>query len=138
MDTLSINDIMMRDPYTSLVYGGTWSIDTLPLNNKGPICYILNASPSTDPGSHWTALYMDNGLTEHFCSYGMEPPLKLKNMTYNNRKIQSTTSDLCGEYCILYLMCRCGGYSLQNYLECFSHDTEVNDEIVRMTVYSTL
>jgi hypothetical protein len=137
MDTLEINAVMMGDDYTRGVFGGTWSIDTIPTPTTYPTCYIINSSPSWHPGSHWTAVYLDKSVREHFCSYGMAPPdnaiLDLLGRRYaqNSRQLQTATGDLCGQYCILYLMCRCRGYTMKKFVGCFTTKTNVNDFIVR-------
>lgn len=134
MDTLQINRIMTADNYTKGIYGGTWAIDTVPTETI-PVCYIVNSSPSWHMGSHWTAVYLDNGTREYFCSYGMEPPQTLiarlgGDYSHNSLQLQDITSDLCGQYCILYLMCRCRGYSLGSFINCFTNKPKINDWIV--------
>lgn len=139
MDTLQLNRACAADSYIAPMFGGTLPVNDLPTVESlvDPSCFVLNSSPCWQPGTHWTALYIDptNGLMEHFCSLGRDPPTSLLNntllLTYSQQCVQDRFSDLCGEYCILYLKCRCRGYSLSEFLSCFSDNTCVNDRIVR-------
>ena len=155
MDTVDVNQFMMADEYSNSVYGGTWASDTVGKQLRGwvkdatlgasvPVCFIVNSSPSWHPGSHWTSVYCDRDVgVEHFCSYGKRAPpaldkllkklhRKLANGNYvtSTKTIQTLTSDLCGEYCVLYLMCKCRGYSLGDFVKCFGNDTRENDSMV--------
>lgn len=37
---------------------------------------------------------------------------------------------VCGQYCLLYLMCRCKGYSMKDIINIFDRDFKVNDQFV--------
>jgi hypothetical protein len=138
MDTQEIDRIMTAD--IGELYGGTWAIDTIGdvvAGATGRVCYIVNSSPSWHPGSHWTALYLDRGRMEHFCSFGTEPSGELKKLLtnlHNSEQLQTINSDLCGHYCILYLMCRCRGYSMKQFLSSLTPYPSVNDCIVKAIV----
>ena len=61
MDTLEIDNEMAKDKYTMKYYGGTWSLDIMKKKlsyAKAPACFIVNSSPSSHPGSHWTAVFL--------------------------------------------------------------------------------
>jgi hypothetical protein len=128
---------MSQDACLPKLYGGTWSIDNFPAWNAKPSCYIINLSPSWHPGSHWTAVYRDGrGGTEYFCSYGSDVPdqirRKLMGAKYrkNVKQLQCISSDLCGQYCILYLLCKCRGFSYKKFQSCFSSNHSMNDQLV--------
>ena len=136
MDTLQLNRACDEDSFIAPMFGGTLPVNDLPSVESlvDPTCFVLNSSPCWQPGTHWTALYIDNGHMEHFCSLGRRPLLNTiddNTLSHNSVQLQDRFSDLCGEYCILYLKCRCRGYSLSEFLSCFSHNTCVNDRIVR-------
>lgn len=89
---------------------------------------ILNTDPSSQPGEHWVAFFFQassplSPMFEFFDSYGNPPSyysfpfLKqmLDQMYYNTEKLQSINSNVCGQYCILYLYYRYL-YSIQNPL----------------------
>lgn len=140
---------MYNDPITRKYYRGTWSVDNVPLKkalkSKARSCFIVNSSPSTHPGSHWTAVWINENKTskdrcvEHFCSYGLPPPLQLhqllqsgtKKYIRSRKQLQKRNSILCGYYCMLYLMCKSRGLGMKKFLNCFSKFPEINDNIVK-------
>ena len=80
------------------------------------ICCIVNTDPSSKPGQHWVAFYRDlqkpPGHIEFFDSYGHPPsfysfslPDNLKIQS-NTHQLQSFSTNVCGQYCILFLLLR--------------------------------
>ena len=135
MDTTVLNSILRKDHYVKPIFGGTWSVDCFPKNNSLPVCNIINTSPSWHPGTHWVAVFRGENADEYFCSYGTEAPSEIrrnlrKNFVSSHFVLQSPTSDLCGHYCILYLLCKCRGISLRNFLSCFTSVGSLNDQLV--------
>jgi hypothetical protein len=135
MDTDEIDAIMHTDKVAKRMYGGTVSIDNIPKYVKFPVCFIVNTSPSWHPGTHWVAVFASKNSKEYFCSYGSEPLPEIKKILGNShmRKqsmFQSVNSDLCGQYCILYLLCKCRGFSYKKFASCFSPNQHLNDEMV--------
>ena len=135
MDTTQINaHLYERLPG---LFGGTWPIDEVPTGVNNRVCYVVNLSPSWHNGSHWVAVYLDGGGgAEYFCSYGSRIPVGLQiQLGYdavleNDKQLQQLTSDICGEYCILYLLCRCSGYTMSEFVDCFYSNSRINDAIV--------
>jgi hypothetical protein len=72
-------------------------------------CLVLNIDHSSNNGTHWTCLFIKNGVTHYFDSYGFPPPLevleycKSKDRYYNTFKIQKDDEVICGHYCIYML-----------------------------------
>ena len=135
MDTNEIDIYADKDKWLRNIYGGTCSIDNVPDWSSTRCCYIINLSPSWHPGSHWVAAYKDDETAEYFCSYGTKASSELKwllgrKYSENSKQLQTLTSDLCGQYCLFYLMCRARGLSLNDVLSCFSNNCTVNDCIV--------
>ena len=148
--TLEINDIMHQDVETRKYYGGTWALDMVPikkaLKSSYKCCFIINSSPSYLMGTHWTCVWIGekkNGrrTVEHFCSLGMKPPNTLHKLLIkekrkyqrNKKQLQHKNSSFCGYYCMLYLMCKCRGFGLKKFLDCFTETTLLNDSIVVFT-----
>ena len=141
--TLDIDEVMLSNPATKHYYGGTWGLDEAvammtEINNVG-VCYVVNSCPSNHLGSHWTAVWFgDEGRAEHFCSYGLPPPIELHTALGGKYKrsciqLQHVDSELCGYYyCMLYLMCKCRGFNMEEYLNCFTEYPTMNDKIVRL------
>ena len=46
---------------------------------------------------------------------------------FNDCKLQSDLSDVCGQYCIFYLSHRARGYSITKIAQLFGNDTVLND-----------
>ena len=62
MNTLEIESFLRRN--CSEDFQGVYSVDTLPDKPKLLVC---NTDPSTKPGKHWIAIYVDKrGLGEYF------------------------------------------------------------------------
>ena len=71
---------------------------------------------------------------EFFDSYGHPPEhygFKLYEIeTWNNRKLQSSWSQVCGQYCIFYLYHKSRGYSMSKIVNLFTGNTRLNDRKV--------
>ena len=146
--TTDVNRVMYSNSLTKKFYGGTWSVDNVPitkaLKSGAQTCFIVNSSPANHPGSHWTTVWIGakkkgrNRELEHFCSYGLPPPLTLHRLLLRNQKgykrsekqLQKSYSVLCGYYCMLFLMCKCRGLETEKFLQCFTKNQSINDHIV--------
>ncbi|GBN88411.1 hypothetical protein AVEN_170569-1 [Araneus ventricosus] len=72
MNGNEIHFILSRDPYTSPLFRGVFSSDTIPmLKEKSAI--VVNADKSSEPGSHWLAFYQEADDIDFFDSYGNPP-----------------------------------------------------------------
>ena len=128
------------------------SIDTLPSTIKTPFTLIVNSDFAAGRGKHWFAiLIQSNDVGEFFDSYGNHPSYYgihiwnffkkyCKYLIYNNVKLQSNDSYVCGEYCLLYIMMRvreCSMYDFQKMFtnECFINDLFVYDYVRSMFPY---
>ena len=60
--------------------------DELNKNSKATSneCLILNIDHSSNPGTHWTCLFIKNGVSSYFDSYGLDPPKAVEQ--YCNHK----------------------------------------------------
>jgi hypothetical protein len=119
---------------------GVFSCDTLP---KYGATFIANTDPSTRPGTHWIACFVDErGRGEYFDSFGRKPDGPFaswlnKNTTgyiFNTEVLQSYTSAVCGFYCLYYLILRCRGMSLNNIVNQFTRNKYSNDLYVHSTI----
>lgn len=52
--------------------------------------------------------------------------------------LQSATSTVCGQFCIMFLYYMSGGLGFARFLENFSDDLEKNDNVVRKFVQCNL
>lgn len=112
---------------------------------------VVNTDSSNGPGEHWIAIYIDeNGHCEWFDSYGFRPEFYdnrfisffnhfTNSVWCNNFMFQSMSSDVCGEYAIIYIFLRCIQLSPTNIINIFefrSHSSIHNDQSVVDAVWS--
>ena len=72
-----------------------------------------------------------NEKGEFFDSYGYPPEhygfKSYKIETWNKHKLQSSWSNVCGQYCIFYLYHKSRGYSMSKTVNLFTDNTSIND-----------
>ena len=100
---------------------------------------MANTDPSGEPGAHWVAFYFPSkNKGEFFDSYGQPPDYYRRSFedflnkhseewVYNERKLQSAWTDVCGQYCIFYLSHRARGQGMNKIVQLFNKDTMLND-----------
>jgi hypothetical protein len=113
MNSKEISDILSNALCRShSKFCGVFAADEIPNKfNNYPVCYVANTDPRGMPGSHWVAYFHpDAEHAEFFDSYGNKPDeFNLKvwpSMTCNSTSFQSYDSDVCGQYCIYFLVKR--------------------------------
>lgn len=140
LNTLQLIQIIKKDQCLKQLFLGIFPKDRIPLRVKYPSCLILNTHSSSQPGEHWLAIYFDqNRHVDFFDSFGRHPSnfglekyldRLSSNWHFNKTQIQSITSSVCGYYCVLFLLYRCRGFSLQEFIKRFSNNAEINDLIL--------
>lgn len=142
METADIAEVLAKDAYTRWmvcdVFDGVHAADQLHESKHRPTAMVINTDPSWRPGRHWVAIYVPCvGPVEYFDSYGKSPDvpailrfLRGKPSVYNRRCLQSRTSEVCGQYCIYYLVHRARGRSMEEITGRFGTDKNRNDEDV--------
>jgi hypothetical protein len=73
-------------------------------------CMVINTDHSLNEGTHWTSLFIRNGTSFYFDSFGFPPSLEVqqyckKPRYYNTFPIQRFNEVICGHLSI-YLLCR--------------------------------
>lgn len=149
MNTAQIQRALEQDSVTSKKFCGVFPCDKLPQTiGKWPCGFVANTDPSSEPGTHWVAFYFPSEHKgEFFDSYG-QPPDRYRDSfgdflkehaydwTFNERKLQSAWTDVCGHYCIFYLSHRARGHSMNKIVQLFTNDTMLNDTNVARFVKS--
>ena len=121
MDTLQIARLLARDPRTRSIFHGVVPKDGLPTTiDAFPVAFVCNTHDGDEPGEHWIALYLSSdGRGEYFCSYGLPPRhaafrtflnKHCSEWTHNSKRLQSPLSNVCGQYCVAYVLLRCNGF----------------------------
>ncbi len=139
MNSLEIESLLKLNRWNRFKFLGCFASDDLPIvNNDIPCCFIANVDQSSEKGSHWVSFVIPKvGYLEYFCPLGISFyhwPLFVNyirnimcfdTILMNKRRIQSSGSNLCGIFCIEYLIKRDKGnsfaliinsYSISNYL----------------------
>jgi hypothetical protein len=122
---------------------GVFARDRLPNTTRRPALMVINTDPVHQPGTHWTAVYIDKeGYGEHFDSLG-QPPNKTvegymkrycRRWIISERQLQTLISRYCGHYCVFYCCYRSIGYDLNTITSWFTHDTGLNCMLVHQFV----
>ena len=111
-------------------------------SSRKPLIVIGNTDPSWLPGKHWIAFYFPLKLSpEFFDSYGHSPEfysvdfksfLLTNNDTgyykYNQWQIQSSNSNVCGLYCILYALRKYQNIPFEVFVKDFGSDNLQNND----------
>jgi len=104
-------------------------------------CMIINIDHSSNEGTHWTCLFIQNGVSFYFDSYGFEPTLEVveyckvperstsSTRYYSSYPIQKMNEVICGHYCIYVLYRLSKGdnfYDICDQLYRYSRPNEIN------------
>lgn len=124
------------------------ALDELPDTVHHPTALIVNTDPTSQPGSHWVALYIPTNkqqrASDYFDTRGLKPHVlihrflsKTNKLGYrmSNRRLQSPFTTLCGAFCIDFLRHRqtnpnIGMIKLLSILYPFRNDVWSNDVTV--------
>lgn len=140
MNTSQLTCVIQSDPRLSASVRGVYSADQIPkyIRRGG---FIVNTDASSKPGKHWCAFYFDGfGRSEFFDSYGNPPQYysydflsclrrNSKVWIHNTRKLQSHYSNVCGQYCLYFLIHRVRGQPLGSILKTLE-DANYTDQYV--------
>ena len=119
MDSNEITAVLRNEPASHAVFRGVYAQNELrqaisKCERMGaPGAFVINTDPATQPGEHWLAIFYNDALEFEFFDtydappsvYGFVGPWNFTNT--NTRKVQSLTSDACGQHCIFYIHERC-------------------------------
>lgn len=142
MNTSEIAKILNCNEYTNKYFKGVYSLDKIPNFKKRPALLVINTDLSSEPGEHWVAIFLPKkGYPEFFDSYGRRPQKKeflsfliknFKRYVYNKKRLQSSFSAVCGQYCCVFLWFRSFGQSMKEFLKNFdSTNYAQNDKLVK-------
>ena len=115
-------------------------VETLDIKTEG--YYIVNLDHANGPGTHWIALGIFKDTIEFFdplgCDFLNWPNLPVGLLKFlfqasfdktivKNQRLQSSTSSVCGLYCIFYIIHR-ENFPLQTILDYFDGSRKENDK----------
>lgn len=119
MESTTINQILAGNKETKKLYIGCYPCDRLPKlldhQQKTPFSLVANNDPASKKGTHWVAMFaQDLDTIFYFDSLGAEPNRciqvflqQFKQVTRNNKIVQSISSSACGYYCIYFIYNMC-------------------------------
>jgi len=90
-------------------FKGVFMRDELKGRTSKNECFILNHDISSNNGTHWTCLFVKNGVAFYFDSFGLDPPLEILDYCKglerycSTSKIQQYDEVICGHYSIFML-----------------------------------
>jgi hypothetical protein len=103
-------------------FKGVFMRDELEKPRSDNECMVINIDHSRNEGTHWTCLFIKNGISYYFDPYGFPPTLEVINYCkesltpstryYSSFSIQKMNEVICGHYCIyvLYRLSNNSGY----------------------------
>ena len=143
MNNFEIDQVLSSTKHIKDIFMGVYSADTLPhMIQYYPSCYVVNTDESTDAGEHWVCIYFNsNQDAEFFCSFANSPYFYDKRIlsfvernccswVCNVKRLQSSLSTVCGQYCIFFAVCKSIDVSLKQICSVFCNHYELNDMIV--------
>lgn len=144
MDSKQIHTILHSDSNVKdNNFLGVFPIDLIPMSAiKYPCSLVINTKPSSHTGEHWIGLYKDSKNSGvYFDSFGL-PPYNLPEVgdvlehctewTFNNKRLQSDFSSVCGEYVIFFITFMSRGHTLDHITYMLSNEDDLyaNDALV--------
>ena len=133
MDTLQIARLLTRNPRARSIFRGVVPKDGLPsMIDALPAAFVCNTDDGDEQGEHWIALYLAaDGRGDYFCSYGLSPRHAAfrtfmnehcSEWTHNSKRLQSPLSNVCGQYCVAFVLLRCNGFPTRTFVNMFGTD----------------
>ena len=128
MNTSQLLCVIHSDPILRVSMLGVYAANQIPQT----ICcgrFIINTDVSSKPGRHWCAIFFyGTGQSEFFDIYGNSPDYYQNAFTacllnnssvqlYNCTKLQGNYSNVCGQYCLYFLINRARGRQLKDIVE---------------------
>lgn len=119
---------------------GVFPMDRIPRSLGRPAGIVINTDDHRHKGQHWIALFVTSkGKGIFFDSFGQKPTHKhvkdvlRKNTSsyiWNTKQLQGLNSNVCGQYCVMFLHYMNQNYSLNDFCNLFSNNFYKNDCIV--------
>ena len=141
MNSLEILGFLSKIPSHTV---GVFPADKIPRLWTKPVAFVFNTQGNSLPGQHWVAVYVNrNGQGLFFDSYGLPPYVinhvrrirkNCKQFTWNTRPLQSDTSNVCGQFCIMFLNYMSRGNKMKDFINIFTTDLRRNDKIAKSYV----
>ena len=141
MNTIELIQSLSQIFLTKKHFLGVFPIDMIPRKKlKRPFSLICNIDKSSEPGSHWVAIFAPKyGKIEYFDSFGFKPMnneiVEFINhngmkFIYNKLQIQSNKSKTCGKFCVIFIYFRSKNINISKFLNLFSKNKCYNEKLI--------
>ena len=139
MDAEQVERLLSEDSYTKSIVVGVLAKDCLPKTGivRYPAAFVCNTQASDKLGQHRICMFFTNdGRGEYFDSYGLPPRqgefvyfLENNSVTWssNEKTLQNPLSNVCGQFCVMYLLHRCRGLTAKTIVNGFGNVLVNND-----------
>ena len=150
MNTEQLLEILNKDLFTSQFPRGVSSRDEFierftAMQTFPTSIHIFNTHYSYQPGEHWILLIKHNNEINYFDSFGRSPHFfpdiyqlvrkyeDKKCLHWNEKRVQTVFSTVCGDYCLLYALLWARGWERNNIMKIFliERNGESRDHAVR-------
>ena len=105
--TQELWQVSLHGPILASVMRGVFPSDKLPVINEYPSALIANTDPHNQPGTHWIAMYFVTPDESEFFppeTYDMDEYVLQESTYFKDKPLKRLMSDVCGDYCLLYLL----------------------------------
>src|SRR6266436_8910700 len=135
MNSLEIESVLKKNKWNRYKFLGCFAADVLPteISNQTPTCFIANTYQLSENGTHWVVFNIPKpGYLEYFCPLGISfyhwpifvnyirNVMCFESIIMNRKRVQSLNSNLCGVFCIAFLIKRDKGISFALILNSYS------------------
>ena len=135
--------LALHHPLLRTYFGGVKASDRMPVYPylDVPRGYIVNLDRHDQPGSHWIALWTDDGKGEIMDSFALPfwqaypvPELKtwltkhLEVLQQNTKTLQAIDAESCGLYALFFLIHKSQGGTMQSFESLFSDRDYVKND----------
>lgn len=118
-------------------YKGCFASNNIPKYTEYPHCMVANTDKLGAYGTHWVCMYVPReNSVEYFDSYAQEPNQYIakylkpfRRVVYSIKELQDLFTDVCGEFCIYFLINRSRNKSFRE-IESYLYKRQDNDEFV--------
>ncbi|EFP00494.1 hypothetical protein CRE_21804 [Caenorhabditis remanei] len=140
LSTIQLEKFLRSCRITRESFCGVFPSDHHPVITRLPCSFIWNTAPSSDSGEHWVALWIDDRNFAHFMdSSGSEPQKGFLDFFSKNcgkwkktfgKPVQGILSNVCGYYCIHFLIRKAMKQSNKRIRHPFTTNLGKNDDFV--------
>lgn len=151
MNSLDLRRILTEDNVVGGIFAGVFPRDVFEQfvvspNGRRNFAAVFNTHDSSRDGEHWIAFVRLDDVGHYFDSYGRHPfsyprlaralASTYRRIRWNDTRLQGLTTSVCGDYCVLFTLLLCRGWSFERIVDRLKrHATsEARDHSVRDTI----